>query len=442
MYGSELIKLAAGGHEPDFEYDTQVFDRAAEWIYDRGGFTPEMLSQKPAQAVMDETYRILDSAISSSIGFETPEVLTAALRNNAFIFSGFKTYHSLREVGLSLTDDQGQLKLYDEFKKDVERIDRQYNQNYLYAEYNHAVASSQMAAKWQDFEEEGDRYDLQYRTAGDEKVRDAHARLHNTTLPVNDPFWNEFLPPNGWNCRCTVVQVRKNKYPESDSKMAVEIGYEMTSKPKEKIFRFNAGKELKLFPDKHPYLPKGCGDCKRRLLLAKGKNKVICTACEIIMQQVSAKKLAQRKAEYESYNNSWKKEYFNQDNGGFTVVHRGRVPGKKTSKNDVAKFEKELSMCNVFARGGFKVELSDEKPGISTPDITLDGAPAELKRTASHTNVVDYAKDAIEKKKAKFVVFQFDAENPRIHREIKIIQAKGWRGYYFFTGREDKIYRF
>ncbi|MBQ7855294.1 MAG: hypothetical protein IJ352_09820 [Muribaculaceae bacterium] len=41
------------------------------------------------------------------------------------------------------------------------------------------------------------------------------AALHGVTLPIDDPFWDSFLPPNGWNCRCTAVQVRKGKYPIS-----------------------------------------------------------------------------------------------------------------------------------------------------------------------------------------------------------------------------------
>lgn len=57
-----------------------------------------------------------------------------------------------------------------------------------------------MAAKWEKFEEDGDRYNLQYRTAGDDKVRPEHAALNGVTLPMSDPFWESYYPPNGWNC--------------------------------------------------------------------------------------------------------------------------------------------------------------------------------------------------------------------------------------------------
>lgn len=253
LYRDELLTFADDGKTPDFGFDSRVFERAAEWVRERGGFTPSMLQEQPARDVIDETFRILGGAVSSSIGEEMPAELTGLLENNAFIFSGLKTYHSLNEVGLSLIGDDGGIKPFEKFHEDVAKIDAKYNRNYLYAEYNHAVTSSQMAAKWHDFQQDGDRYNLQYRTANDERVREEHQRLHNITLPVSDPFWEQFMPPNGWNCRCVVVQVRKGRYPESDSQQAVGIGEEITEEPKKRIFRFNPGKELKVFPDRHPY---------------------------------------------------------------------------------------------------------------------------------------------------------------------------------------------
>lgn len=253
LYRDELLTFADDGKTPDFGFDSRVFEHAAEWVRERGGFTPSMLQEQPARDVIDETFRILGGAVSSSINEEMPAELTGLLENNAFIFSGLKTYHSLNEVGLSLIGDDGGIKPFEKFHEDVAKIDAKYNRNYLYAEYNHAVTSSQMAAKWHDFQQDGDRYNLQYRTANDERVREEHQRLHNITLPVSDPFWEQFMPPNGWNCRCVVVQVRKGRYPESDSQQAVGIGEQITEEPKKRIFRFNPGKELKVFPDKHPY---------------------------------------------------------------------------------------------------------------------------------------------------------------------------------------------
>ncbi len=49
------------------------------------------------------------------------------------------------------------------------------------------------------------------------------------------------------------MQVLREDYTESDSDAATKWGDECTKEPKQQIFRFNAGKELKLFPPKHPY---------------------------------------------------------------------------------------------------------------------------------------------------------------------------------------------
>ena len=124
---------------------------------------------------------------------------------------------------------------------------------YLEAEYNFAVSSAQMAASWAEVSQDGDRYDLQYRTAGDDHVREEHRPLNGVTLPPSNDFWRYYYPPNGWNCRCTAVQVLKGKYPTSDGKQAIQAGDRMTDTPKKRIFRFNPGIDGQLFPSKHPY---------------------------------------------------------------------------------------------------------------------------------------------------------------------------------------------
>lgn len=44
-----------------------------------------------------------------------------------------------------------------------------------------------------------------YITTEDSRVRPQHAILDGVTLPKDDPFWDRFYPPNGWNCRCQVI---------------------------------------------------------------------------------------------------------------------------------------------------------------------------------------------------------------------------------------------
>lgn len=214
---------------------------------------------------------------------EMSDAMRRRLQRSDYVFSGMKTFHELNEAFPSLLDENGNRKSFERFLNDVQKIDKIYNSHYLRAEYNFVQSSAEMAAKWERFSEDGDRYNLQYRTAGDGKVRPEHAALNGVTLPSSDPFWEEYYPPNGWNCRCTVVQVRKSKYPETPHEDAMALGEEALQRDTKGIFHFNPGKEDKTVPDYNPYTIQRCRDCD----IAKGKIKLafvpdneLCAACK------------------------------------------------------------------------------------------------------------------------------------------------------------------
>jgi SPP1 gp7 family putative phage head morphogenesis protein len=61
----------------------------------------------------------------------------------------------------------------------------------------------------------------QYWTVGDDRVRPEHAVLDGFTARAEDPVWRKIYPPNGFNCRCSVIPIPAN---EAD-KDADEPGY-------------------------------------------------------------------------------------------------------------------------------------------------------------------------------------------------------------------------
>lgn len=217
-----------------------VFAKAMRDLHS-GAIKPEDLSPELLSAISKE----LLSGVE--IGMNIPEVsnnpLGQAISENINVFSGFKTYQQLKEASLLLRDDNGQLKPFSKFMKDVKAINQTYNINYLKAEYNHAIACGQMISNWQQIESRADVAPfLKYKTAEDERVRESHRGLNNIVKRIDDPFWNMYYPPNGWNCRCDVIQlINEEETTEFDSP---ELPL---------MFRNNVGKDGIVFPDTHPY---------------------------------------------------------------------------------------------------------------------------------------------------------------------------------------------
>lgn len=256
-----------------------------------------IITSKEAQAFIETHADVLNSAFEQT---KMSATMRDSLEHSTYIFSGLKTFHELNEAFPSLVDEQGNKKPFERFLNDVQKIDDTYNRNYLRAEYNFAHSSAVMAAKWEEFAEDGDRYNLQYRTVGDDHVRPEHAALNGTTLPFNDAFWDSYYPPNGWNCRCTVVQVRKTKYPETPREEAYRRGAEALANDTRGMFRFNPGKQGKAMPDYNPYSIRRCNDCD----LAKGKTNLafvpeneLCAACRLVRQCFGDKSKSERAIE-------------------------------------------------------------------------------------------------------------------------------------------------
>ena len=210
--------------------------------------------------LVNETHRVIGNAVDKGLRDNMPPAeMVSKLQNDTFVFSACKTHIELKEVSLKLIDGNGKIQSFQKFSQYVMDIHKQYNENYLQAEYIFATSSAEMAAKWVDVEKDGDRYNLQYRTAQDDRVRDAHRAIAGTTLPASDPFWNSYYPPNGWRCRCNAVQVLKEKYPTDNSidkiKLADGATTQIDSKGRDRnaMFMYNPGKQQVIFPPKHPY---------------------------------------------------------------------------------------------------------------------------------------------------------------------------------------------
>lgn len=122
------------------------------------------------------------------------------------------------------------------------------------------------------------------------------------------------------------------------------------------------------------------------------------------------------------------------------MVNRERAKNATVSKNERAKFDKEMNMAKVAAKNGYEVEILKEVPGVSSPDVKINGIPVDFKSTASHNNIVGYAKKATKKQGARTVLFEIDRLDDKKRQALQSLKKKGINVRYYVKG-EDKIRR-
>ena len=441
------LDFIAGRKEEEEKIRTQLselFDGMMQTLFRQQGahLNIEVLETPKMQEFIEAHASVLDSSFEK---VKMSDLMRRRLTRSNYIFSGMKTFHELNEAFPSLLDEDGSRKPFERFLNDVRKIDEKYNGNYLRAEYNFVVSSAEMAARWEGFMEDGDRYHLQYRTANDGKVRPEHAAMHGITLPPSDSFWEEFYPPNGWNCRCTVIQVRKSKHPATDHEEAMALGELATGRDSKGIFRFNPGKEGKSVPDYNPYTIRKCKSCD----IAKGKlntakpfipENEMCAACKLIRAQLEDNIGASRRIV--RYNEEeWERTYISPNDNGLVATQWERIAESEASNSERQKFVKEMRMCKVLADNGHDVEYLQgvNRPVGQTYDIRMDGIKADLKCiTGGASNIVKYAKKALTKQGGEAVIFEFPSPEKKFFDALAEARRK-YSGRMFFYIIEENI---
>ena len=88
-----------------------------------------------------------------------------------------------------IRDEKGNMRSYQDFKTRVLKVNEKYNQNYLSAEYDTAIASAQAAGRWNTYLKEAEVYpNLHYVTIVDNHIRDDHAAINGTVKYIQDLF--------------------------------------------------------------------------------------------------------------------------------------------------------------------------------------------------------------------------------------------------------------
>jgi len=197
---------------------------------------------------------IIMKAVVEGYGNNFPSLTTtapdylqlAALEANVYEFSGAKSWQMCRELTTLLIDDAGVIRSFGSFKSAAGDVMDRYVGNWLRTEYNHAIASAQMASKWVDIKQtQSGLPNLTYSAVMDARTRLDHRQLNDITQPIDAPFWAKYYPPNGFGCRCTALPSSSRKITTPEKMQA------LPDVPKG--FDQNLAAMGKIFPPEHPY---------------------------------------------------------------------------------------------------------------------------------------------------------------------------------------------
>jgi SPP1 gp7 family putative phage head morphogenesis protein len=138
--------------------------------------------------------------------------LAGPVHSKVFTVAGATSADLARDINKSLTEALANGTTITQFRKDFDKAVQDYGWTYKGKRgwrtsviFDTNMRSAHMAGRWSQLQANKDRRPyLQYRTAGDAKVRPQHRQWNGLIYPIDDPFWQTHYPPNGWGCRCTV----------------------------------------------------------------------------------------------------------------------------------------------------------------------------------------------------------------------------------------------
>ena len=138
--------------------------------------------------------------------------LAGPVKAKVFTIAGATNVDLVADIQKSLVSAQENGITITQFRKDWDAAVQKHGWTYkgkrgwrTAVVFNNNMRSAAMAGRWEQLQaNKANRPFLQYRTAGDARVRRQHRQWNGLIFPIDDAFWQTHYPPNGWGCRCTI----------------------------------------------------------------------------------------------------------------------------------------------------------------------------------------------------------------------------------------------
>nr|WP_269844246.1 phage minor head protein [Rappaport israeli] len=112
----------------------------------------------------------------------------------------------------SLTEALAQGQSFHSWKKQALTELATLDRRYVELVFRNATLSAHNSAKWAHFRDNAKRRPiLRYSAVNDSRTRPSHSALHGLMMPVDDPRWQHLAPPNGHQCRCTLISLTERQ---------------------------------------------------------------------------------------------------------------------------------------------------------------------------------------------------------------------------------------
>jgi SPP1 gp7 family putative phage head morphogenesis protein len=158
--------------------------------------------------------------------------LSAQYKKDAFTLAGAADVRLIGKIRDALAEAANNGETKDQFELAVKKITdeagvAELSSFTLDTAFNTAMQRAYSLGRYEQMSDPATKNVLpfwQYWTVGDDRVRPEHAVLDQFTARADDPVWMKIYPPNGFNCRCSVVPVMEDEALKAD-KDANEPGY-------------------------------------------------------------------------------------------------------------------------------------------------------------------------------------------------------------------------
>lgn len=233
----------------------RVLKRIREGFDVKGMIDPDLFAN--ACNALNEA---VDEAVKLSVRWGRPDkAFIRELKRNNAVFAAFKAHREQNDLARLLTDDEGNTRSFDAFRRAAEPLIGQYNVNWLQTEYTTAVRTARTAVRFKQYDRDSDLYpNAEWLPSRAAEPRMSHRKYYHTVRRLTDPWWETHFPGCVWGCQCDMRNTDKPVTHIGDDPVAPGTEPGIAEPSEETTVRSpglsrNPARSGELFSRDHPY---------------------------------------------------------------------------------------------------------------------------------------------------------------------------------------------